>query len=233
MGVEENTPNSISTSQCHEEQSNNKINTHVLLNVYDLTPVNNYVYWFGFGIFHSGIEVHGKEYGFGAHDFPASGVFEVEPRKCPGFIYRCSISLGQTNMNPSEFRTFIENMASEYHGDTYHLITKNCNHFTDDLSYRLTGKQIPGWVNRLAKLGALCSCLLPESLQVTSVKQLPEYHECSGVYIPNPLKMNLLNLFHLPHPRESTEIDEEQEKHLLLPSDRTEDVHFVKETQVK
>jgi len=34
-------------------------------------------------------------------------------------------------------------------------------------------------------------------------------------------------------PRESTEIDEEQEKHLLLPSDRTEDVHFVKETQVK
>lgn len=30
---------------------------------------------------------------------------------------------------------------------------------------------------------ALCSCLLPESLQVTSVKQLPEYHECSGVYI--------------------------------------------------
>lgn len=97
--------------------------------------------------------VHGKEYGFGAHDFPASGVFEVEPRNCPGFIYRCSITLGQINMSPSEFRTFIENMASEYHGDTYHLISKNCNHFTDDLSYRLTGKQIPGWVNRLARLG--------------------------------------------------------------------------------
>lgn len=97
--------------------------------------------------------VHGKEYGFGAHDFPASGVFEVEPRKCPGFVYRCSITLGQTNMSASEFRTFIENMASEYHGDTYHLITKNCNHFTEDLSNRLTGKQIPGWVNRLAKLG--------------------------------------------------------------------------------
>jgi len=28
--------------------------------------------------------------------------------------------------------------------------------------------------------GALCSCLLPESLQVTAVKQLPEYHECIG-----------------------------------------------------
>ncbi|KAI3741098.1 hypothetical protein L1987_58765 [Smallanthus sonchifolius] len=27
------------------------------LNVYDLTPVNDYLYWLGFGIFHSGIEV--------------------------------------------------------------------------------------------------------------------------------------------------------------------------------
>lgn len=30
--------------------------TPVYLNVYDLTPVNNYLYWFGLGIFHSGIE---------------------------------------------------------------------------------------------------------------------------------------------------------------------------------
>lgn len=30
--------------------------SEVVLNVYDLTPFNNYTYWFGFGIFHSGIE---------------------------------------------------------------------------------------------------------------------------------------------------------------------------------
>jgi hypothetical protein len=57
-----------------------------------------------------------------------------------------------------EFRDFIQRMASEYHGDTYHLISKNCNHFTDDLSTRLTGKKIPGWVNRLARLGDDKSC---------------------------------------------------------------------------
>lgn len=28
----------------------------LFLNVYDLTPVNDYLYWFGVGIFHSGIE---------------------------------------------------------------------------------------------------------------------------------------------------------------------------------
>lgn len=97
--------------------------------------------------------VQGKEYGFGAHEFPVSGVFEVEPKNCPGFIYRCSVSLGRLKLPPSEFRMFIENIALEYHGDTYHLISKNCNHFTNDMSCRLTGRQIPGWVNRLARLG--------------------------------------------------------------------------------
>lgn len=100
------------------------------------------------------VTVYGMEYGYGAHDFPISGVFEVEPKSCPGFVYRCSIPLGHVTKSPSEFREFIENVASEYHGDTYHLISKNCNHFTDDISQRLTGKSIPGWVNRLARLGA-------------------------------------------------------------------------------
>jgi hypothetical protein len=36
-------------------------------------------------------------------------------------------------------------------------------------------------VNLFVKIsGSLCSCLLPESLQVSTVKQLPEYHYCSG-----------------------------------------------------
>ncbi|EAZ01340.1 hypothetical protein EE612_034818 [Oryza sativa] len=150
----------------------------VVLNVYDLTPLNNYLHWCGLGIFHSAVEVHGSEYSFGAHDHPTSGVFEVEPKCCPGFMYRCSIFIGRTSLNPLEFRDFIQRMASEYHGDTYHLISKNCNHFTDDLSTRLTGKPIPGWVNRLAKLGAFCNCLLPESMRLesTGTKHLADCH---------------------------------------------------------
>ncbi|KVH93808.1 protein of unknown function DUF862, eukaryotic [Cynara cardunculus var. scolymus] len=132
--------------------SDSCVDKEIFLNVYDLTPFNSYSIWLGFGIFHTGIEVYGMEYGFGAHDYPISGVFEVEPKSCPGFIYRTSISLGHIGMTAGEFREFIETMASDYHGDTYHLISKNCNHFTDDISQRLTGKRIPGWVNRLAKL---------------------------------------------------------------------------------
>lgn len=97
--------------------------------------------------------VHGLEYGFGAHEYPTSGVFEVEPRSCPGFVYRRSVLLGSTDMSRSEFQLFMEHLSGKYHGDTYHLIAKNCNHFTDDVCMRITGKPIPGWVNRLAKLG--------------------------------------------------------------------------------
>lgn len=212
----------VSNSSSGNQNMSNNNETNVILNVYDLTPLNNYSYWFGFGIFHSGIEVHGKEYGFGAHDFPVSGVFEVEPKSCPGFIYRCSISLGKISMPLSEFRALIESVASEYHGDTYHLISKNCNHFTDDMAHRLIGKHVPGWVNRLARLGSLCSCLLPESLQVTTVKQLPEYHEMEE----GTESLSTSN------PRDSTEIDDtDQEKHLLSPKDGNSDVSFVKEVQ--
>lgn len=80
-------------------------------------------------------------------------MFEVEPKSCPGFIFRRSVLLGSTDMSHSEFRSFMENLSGKFHGDTYHLIAKNCNHFTNEVCLRLTGKAIPGWVNRLAKLG--------------------------------------------------------------------------------
>ncbi|KAJ9536892.1 hypothetical protein OSB04_029625 [Centaurea solstitialis] len=145
------------------------------LNVYDLTPVNNYLYWLGFGVFHTGIEVYDMEYAFGAHEYSTSGVFEVEPKSCPGFIFRRSIPLGSTDMSPTEFRSFMEHLSNKYHGDSYHLIAKNCNHFTNEVCMQLTGKPIPGWVNRLAKVGSYCNCLLPENIEVAAVRHLPDH----------------------------------------------------------
>ncbi|XP_010518715.1 PREDICTED: deSI-like protein At4g17486 isoform X1 [Tarenaya hassleriana] len=168
-----------SSSSSSEEREDSGGITPVYLNVYDLTPVNNYLYWFGLGIFHSGIEAHGLEYGFGAHEYASSGVFEVEPRSCPGFIFRRSVLLGTTSMSRSELRSFMEIFSRKYHGDTYHLIAKNCNHFTEEVCLQLTGKPIPGWINRMARVGSFCNCLLPESIQITAVRHLPERLEFS------------------------------------------------------
>ncbi|KAJ3680579.1 hypothetical protein LUZ60_016857 [Juncus effusus] len=153
--------------------SRKEATTNIYLNIYDLSPVNTYLCWFGLGVFHSGIEVHGMEYGYGAHEYPTSGVFEVSPRICPGFHFKQSLKLGSTDMSVSDFQTFIQDMASRYHGDCYNLISKNCNHFTDEVSVCLTGKGIPGWVNRLARLGSYFNCLLPDGIQVSQVKHVP------------------------------------------------------------
>ncbi|KAL2490710.1 PPPDE putative thiol peptidase family protein [Abeliophyllum distichum] len=145
-------------------------NFPVYLNVYDLTPVNGYFYWAGVGVFHSGVEVHGVEYAFGAHDYPSSGVFEIEPRQCPGFKFRKSILMGTTYLNPNKIKEFMERQTANYNGDTYHLIVKNCNHFCEDICYKLTGNWIPKWVNRLAKIGSFCNCILPEALKSSTVR---------------------------------------------------------------
>lgn len=47
--------------------------TEVILNVYDLIEHNDWTYWCGVGVFHSGVEVFGVEYAYGGHEYDAPG----------------------------------------------------------------------------------------------------------------------------------------------------------------
>ena len=49
-------PLSTTSNSERERNRENTSRTSVYLNVYDLTPINNYLYMFGLGIFHSGIQ---------------------------------------------------------------------------------------------------------------------------------------------------------------------------------
>lgn len=142
----------------------------VYLNVYDISTINSCISWTGLGAFHTGLEVHGVEYGFGCHQESESGVFEIEPKKCPGFKFRESILMGTTKLSPSQVQRFIELQSNNYFGDTYHLFGKNCNHFCEDMCQQLTGNKIPRWVNRLARLGSCCRCILPKSIKGSDCK---------------------------------------------------------------
>ncbi|XP_010537890.1 PREDICTED: deSI-like protein At4g17486 isoform X2 [Tarenaya hassleriana] len=141
----------------------------VYLNVYDLTPINGYAYWLGLGVYHSGVEVHGIEYAFGAHEYPTTGIFEGEPKQCEGFTFRKSILIGKTDMEQREVRAVMEDLADSYKGNSYNLITKNCNHFCDEACIKLTGNPIPSWVNRLARIGFMCNCVLPATINTTKI----------------------------------------------------------------
>ncbi|KAL6996696.1 hypothetical protein U1Q18_006824 [Sarracenia purpurea var. burkii] len=141
----------------------------VYVNVYDLTSINGYAYWLGLGVYHSGVQVHGVEYAFGAHEYPTTGIFGVEPKQCEGFTFRKAVLIGWTEMDPAEVRGVMEELAEVYKGNAYNLITKNCNHFCNDACVRLTGNPIPSWVNRLARIGTFFNCIIPMKLKSIKV----------------------------------------------------------------
>lgn len=165
----------------------------VYLNVYDLTSINGYAYWLGLGVYHSGVQVHGVEYAFGAHEYPTTGIFQGEPRRCEGFTFRKSILIGWTAMTHTEVRQVMEEMAEVYKGNAYNLVSKNCNHFCNDACLKLTGNPIPSWVNRLARIGLFCNCLVPVSLNNTKIRHHRiEDKICEGDKMKLKTKSNIL-----------------------------------------
>ncbi|KAI9308356.1 PPPDE putative peptidase domain-containing protein, partial [Cunninghamella echinulata] len=112
-----------------------------------------------------GVEICGKEYCFGGHEYKnITGVFAVEAKSGPpGLIFKQSISVGYTQLTNDQIHKVIQDISKEYVGPSYNLLTRNCNHFTDDLCVLLTGKHAPSWINRAAKLGTMFPCVIPSA----------------------------------------------------------------------
>lgn len=153
--------------------------TNVYVHVYDLVyDINQYLYPLGLGIYHSSVEIHGKEYAFGGHAYNVSGVFSSStPGRPPpgmfaqqqgggiGIQHRERLLIGSTSKSEREVEETIALMGTtEFRGNQYHLLQMNCNTFTSELVYRLTGKHVPGWINRLASIAVSLHCLLPSHL---------------------------------------------------------------------
>ncbi|KAE8778460.1 deSI-like protein [Hordeum vulgare] len=139
----------------------------VFLNVYDVTPANGYARWLGLGVYHSGVQVHGVEYAYGAHEGAGSGIFEVSPRRCPGYAFREAVLVGTTELTRADVRALMADLAADFPGDAYNLVSRNCNHFCDAACRRLVARaRIPRWVNRLAKIGVVFTCVIPSTNQV-------------------------------------------------------------------
>jgi len=107
------------------------------------------------GVFHCGVEVNGLEwcYGFSSQE-TLPGVCCVEPKAHPQHHYRQTVRLKRTLLSAERIAEIVGNLLEEYPGDDYDLLRRNCCHFSDDFCQRIGVGSIPGWVHRLARIGA-------------------------------------------------------------------------------
>lgn len=135
----------------------------VYCNIYDILPRVNaaarccHASW---GVFHTGVQVHGREFSFGGY-----GLFDTKPRNVEGARFRAQVAIGRTELDAAEVKRVVTSLASQWPGNTYHPFRRNCNHFTEFLCRELTGLGAPTYINSFtgsfAVRAVFYGCLVP------------------------------------------------------------------------
>jgi hypothetical protein len=130
----------------------------IYLNVYDLpdqTSTNNALSNIGLGFYHSGVEYNGYEYSFSQQQ----GVIRTRPCLPDFGVLREHLMMGQYMGTKSEFENILNALRTGdlFSPGQYHVVHRNCNHFSEALCMSAIGVSIPAWVNRAASIG-WCTC---------------------------------------------------------------------------
>eukprot|EP00930_Biecheleria_cincta_P083303 TRINITY_DN72900_c0_g1_i1.p1 TRINITY_DN72900_c0_g1~~TRINITY_DN72900_c0_g1_i1.p1 ORF type:complete len:220 (-),score=36.12 TRINITY_DN72900_c0_g1_i1:140-799(-) len=149
----------------HEHEGDFVDRAAVYINIYDLNEncqtvnhIANDIMQIG-GAFHAGIEIYGCEYSYGEN-----GVTCSDPRQHEVHLYRQSIPMGTTLKTDRQVKAFMQGVMNDrWRGEDYHLFSCNCCSFVDAACKNLTGRGLPGWVNRLARFASTTG-FDPESL---------------------------------------------------------------------
>lgn len=78
----------------------------------------------------------------------------------PGATYVRSYNMG-TYTDSTHVYSCLDRVREQFRANEYSLINQNCNHFADAFLIEACGRRLPSYVNRLARVGAWISFLLP------------------------------------------------------------------------
>lgn len=125
----------------------------------------------GMGAYHTSIEIFSDRYTFAAN----AGIIRTRNTRegvPQGATYQEDIPLGACSCNRGQLQQIIKRLSDKYFTSTsYHLVHRNCNHFTQTLATslilydelqnneikdsKLVVKKYPDWINRLANTGKI------------------------------------------------------------------------------
>jgi hypothetical protein len=92
------------------------------------------------GFYHTGVQIDGVEYAFG-QGVSGTGVWMQRPKELRGEVtFDKQLFIGNCSKTRAERHDIVETMKVEYQAQSYSLVSRNCNHFTNDLCQRLCGK---------------------------------------------------------------------------------------------
>jgi len=125
-------------SPCETQESTTRgaharTGSEVFLHVYDLHAVTRRT---GLGLFHTGIQVYGSEVFYGSQ-----GIQWCQSGKLDHHLHRKSVSIGWTTLSATEILELCDELKPKWQGSQYHLFNKNCQTFTDELSFCLGVQQ--------------------------------------------------------------------------------------------
>jgi hypothetical protein len=98
----------------------------VTINVYDMMPTNKYLHWSFVGVYHSGVEIAGKEYAFGGHESSSTGVYPMPPRyiSVPDIVFYRAVPMGRCYLSDAQISAIISELSEVYRGNTFHLLNR-------------------------------------------------------------------------------------------------------------
>mmetsp|Transcript_4932 Transcript_4932/g.12708 ORF Transcript_4932/g.12708 Transcript_4932/m.12708 type:complete len:406 (-) Transcript_4932:257-1474(-) len=128
------------------------------------------------GLYHTGVEVGGVEYGYGCHDEACTGVWKQLPRQLPRdfargrAVHTAVIEMGEIELTARQLHSELHEVMEAFPGNGYSVLHRNCNHFTIELCQRLVHRAPPAWINAAAGKGArLHLAVGAASSRVTSI----------------------------------------------------------------